>query len=116
MTRNARIAHDHASHHPSRLASITSTRTGHPERPDRLRAIESVLEQEKFQSLAREQAPMAELETIALCHPMDYIEEIRERRAEGRPGAARCRHLDVARHASRRRCAPPAARRARSTR
>jgi acetoin utilization deacetylase AcuC-like enzyme len=51
---------------------------GHPERPDRLRAIESVLEQERFQALARLQAPAASLETIALCHPMDYIEEIRD--------------------------------------
>lgn len=50
---------------------------GHPERPDRLRAIESVLEQEKFQPLARVQAPATTLETIALCHPMEYIEEIR---------------------------------------
>ncbi len=52
--------------------------TGHPERPERLRAIESVLEQEQFQTLAREQAPAASLETVALCHPMDYIEEIRD--------------------------------------
>jgi acetoin utilization deacetylase AcuC-like enzyme len=52
--------------------------TGHPERPERLRAIESALEQEQFQALAREQAPAASLETVALCHPMDYIEEIRD--------------------------------------
>jgi acetoin utilization deacetylase AcuC-like enzyme len=52
--------------------------TGHPERPERLRAIERVLEQEQFQTLAREQAPAASLETVALCHPMDYIEEIRD--------------------------------------
>jgi acetoin utilization deacetylase AcuC-like enzyme len=51
---------------------------GHPERPERLRAIESVLEGEQFQSLAREQAPAAELETVALCHPMEFIEAIRE--------------------------------------
>ncbi len=51
---------------------------GHPERPDRLRAIERVLEQEKFQSLASEQAPMAALETVALAHPMDYVEQVRE--------------------------------------
>jgi acetoin utilization deacetylase AcuC-like enzyme len=36
-----------------------------------------VLEEEKFQSLVREQAPLAELETAALCHPMDYIVEIK---------------------------------------
>jgi acetoin utilization deacetylase AcuC-like enzyme len=51
---------------------------GHPERPDRLRAVERALEHEKFSTLAREQAPMLEAETIALCHPMDYIDAIRE--------------------------------------
>jgi acetoin utilization deacetylase AcuC-like enzyme len=51
---------------------------GHPERPDRLRAIERALEAEKFSDLAREQAPMAELETVALAHPMEYVEAIRE--------------------------------------
>jgi acetoin utilization deacetylase AcuC-like enzyme len=51
---------------------------GHPERPDRLRAIERALEAEKFQTLAREQAPRAMLEVIALCHPLDYIEHIRD--------------------------------------
>jgi acetoin utilization deacetylase AcuC-like enzyme len=42
------------------------TPLGHPERPDRLRAIERVLEQERFMPLAREYAPRAALETIAL--------------------------------------------------
>jgi len=51
---------------------------GHPERPDRLRAIERILETEPFQMLVREQAPAASLEAIALCHPMDYIEGIRD--------------------------------------
>src|SRR5450830_1258680 len=51
---------------------------GHPERPDRLRAIEQALEDERFHMLAREQAPMAQPEIVALCHPMDYIEAIRE--------------------------------------
>ncbi len=60
--------------HPASLNHLNGT--GHPERPDRIRAIESALEQEKFQSLVREQAPRAELETVALCHPMDYILEI----------------------------------------
>jgi acetoin utilization deacetylase AcuC-like enzyme len=50
--------------------------TGHPERPERLRAIENALEIEKFQSLARAQAPKAPLDVIALCHPMDYIEDV----------------------------------------
>jgi acetoin utilization deacetylase AcuC-like enzyme len=51
---------------------------GHPERPDRLRAIESVLEQEQFQALHRVEAPSATLEDVSLCHPMKYIEAIRE--------------------------------------
>ncbi len=53
------------------------TPMGHPERPDRLRAIERVLEAEKFQTLAREQAPLAPVEIVALCHPMDYVEALR---------------------------------------
>jgi acetoin utilization deacetylase AcuC-like enzyme len=51
---------------------------GHPERPDRLRAVERALEIEKFQPLLRVVAPRAALETVALCHPMDYIEELRD--------------------------------------
>jgi acetoin utilization deacetylase AcuC-like enzyme len=51
---------------------------GHPERPERLRAIERALEGEKCQMLAREQAPMAPLEAIARAHPMDYVVEVRE--------------------------------------
>ncbi len=54
------------------------TPLGHPERPDRLRAIERALEAEKFQLLARAQAPTAPFEIIALCHPMDYIAELRD--------------------------------------
>jgi acetoin utilization deacetylase AcuC-like enzyme len=62
--------------HPACLQHLTPA--GHPERPDRLRAIEQALEAEKFQALQRVEAPMAEVETIALCHPMDYIEELRD--------------------------------------
>jgi acetoin utilization deacetylase AcuC-like enzyme len=51
---------------------------GHPERPDRLRAIERALEAEAFATLAREQAPAADIDTIALCHPRDFIEQIRD--------------------------------------
>src|SRR3989304_3804659 len=51
---------------------------GHPERPDRLRAIEQALEDERFHMLAREQAPLAPPEIVALCHPMEYTEAIRE--------------------------------------
>ena len=54
------------------------TPQGHPERPDRLRAIEQVLEHEKFIFLLREQCPRAELEIVAQCHPWEYIERILE--------------------------------------
>jgi acetoin utilization deacetylase AcuC-like enzyme len=54
------------------------TPAGHPERPDRLRAIDRALEQERFQTLARVEAPAATLETIALCHPMDYVTGVRD--------------------------------------
>jgi acetoin utilization deacetylase AcuC-like enzyme len=62
--------------HPSSMNHLNGP--GHPERPDRLRAIESVLEGEQFQTLARVQAPAASLEAIALCHPMEYVEAIRD--------------------------------------
>ena len=39
---------------------------GHPERPERLRAIEQALEEERFQPLAREQAPLAPEDVVAL--------------------------------------------------
>jgi acetoin utilization deacetylase AcuC-like enzyme len=61
--------------HPACLEHLTPL--GHPERPERLRAIEQALEDEKFQTLAREQAPAAPAEIVALCHPMDYVEAIR---------------------------------------
>jgi acetoin utilization deacetylase AcuC-like enzyme len=54
------------------------TPLGHPERPDRLRAVERALEHERFQALAREPAPMAELAVVARAHPMAYVEAIRE--------------------------------------
>jgi acetoin utilization deacetylase AcuC-like enzyme len=62
--------------HPDCLQHIVPQ--GHPERPDRLRAIERALEAEKFQSLARAQAPLGTFETVALCHPIDYITSLRD--------------------------------------
>ena len=52
------------------------TPSGHPERPDRLRAIEQALEDEKFQTLARVEAPRGPVEIITLCHPVEYVEAI----------------------------------------
>jgi acetoin utilization deacetylase AcuC-like enzyme len=54
------------------------TPAGHPERPDRLRALAQTFGAEPFNALVREQAPMADADTVALCHPMEYVEAIRE--------------------------------------
>jgi acetoin utilization deacetylase AcuC-like enzyme len=61
--------------HPACLDHLNPM--GHPERPERLHAVEQALEAEKFHLLAREQAPLAPAEVIALCHPMEYIEALR---------------------------------------
>jgi acetoin utilization deacetylase AcuC-like enzyme len=54
-----------------------ATPPGHPERPDRLRAITAVLEDEQFSALAREPAPEGEFEAIVLVHPMQYVDALR---------------------------------------
>jgi acetoin utilization deacetylase AcuC-like enzyme len=51
---------------------------GHPERPDRLRAIDAALEQEEFAALARDSAPEIDVDTVGLVHPLDYVERLRE--------------------------------------
>jgi acetoin utilization deacetylase AcuC-like enzyme len=62
--------------HPAGLNHLTPL--GHPERPDRLRALAEVFSEERFAALQRVEAPTVPLETIALCHPMDYVQYIRE--------------------------------------
>lgn len=49
---------------------------GHPERPDRLRAVLRALESEVFASLLRERAPEATLEQLTRVHPQRYVEAI----------------------------------------
>lgn len=61
--------------HPAGLNHRTAP--GHPERPDRLRAIEQGLAREQFKSLVRVEAPEADFDTVALCHGNEYIEELR---------------------------------------
>lgn len=43
-----------------------------------MRAVEEALADERFQMLAREQAPMADGDIVSLVHPMEYFEAIRE--------------------------------------
>ena len=53
------------------------TPPGHPERPDRIRAVEEVLGNGQFGALVREQAPEGSLDLVTLCHDGHYIEELR---------------------------------------
>jgi len=62
--------------HPAALQHETPL--GHPERADRIRVIERMLEHERFAGLVREQAPLAEIETIALAHPEAYVRAVEE--------------------------------------
>jgi acetoin utilization deacetylase AcuC-like enzyme len=52
------------------------TPPGHPERPDRIRAVEEVLANGQFGALVREQAPEGSLDQVALCHDGHYIDEL----------------------------------------
>ncbi|HEX8665152.1 MAG TPA: histone deacetylase family protein [Beijerinckiaceae bacterium] len=63
-------------HHPSTLEHRTPP--GHPERPDRIRAIERTLEDERFAGLVRVEAPLGTPEMAALAHPQAYVAAIEE--------------------------------------
>src|SRR5260370_3532505 len=52
------------------------TPPGHPERPDRIRAIEQVLGESRFDKLVREQAPEGSLDLVRLCDNEHYVEEL----------------------------------------
>jgi len=51
---------------------------GHPERPERMRAIDQALESEVFQMLARDVAPRASIEALTRVHPADYVAAIEQ--------------------------------------
>ncbi len=60
------------------------TPDGHPERPDRLRAVEAALSAERFAPLLRKDAPSADLTLAELVHAPGYLEALRRARpAEG---------------------------------
>jgi acetoin utilization deacetylase AcuC-like enzyme len=61
--------------HPACLEHDTGY--GHPERADRLRAINDALAAPQFKSLKREEAPRAELAAIERLHPSAYVEMVR---------------------------------------
>ncbi|HET7508734.1 MAG TPA: histone deacetylase [Solirubrobacterales bacterium] len=51
---------------------------GHPENPERLRAIEAALAERDWLGWERREAPAASEEELALVHPPEYVEAIRE--------------------------------------
>ncbi len=69
------------------------TGPGHPERPDRMRAIDRVLAHDYFDDLVREEAPLRGdiEEQILLAHPKRYLDMIKDARPEAGEGRV---HLD----------------------
>ncbi|MCR2199394.1 hypothetical protein NSX56_23730, partial [Salmonella enterica] len=56
--------------HPVFLEHLTPA--GHPERPDRLRALFSVLEGYDYYALDQVEAPFADEQALELVHPASY--------------------------------------------
>ncbi len=68
------------------------TGPGHPERPDRMRAVTKALERKEFTMLLREEAPLRDdvEEQIALAHPRELIDALKD----ARPGPGQSVHVD----------------------
>ena len=60
--------------HPACLGHATPL--GHPERADRIRVIDRILEHERFQPLEREAAARGTREMVEMAHPGNYFDEI----------------------------------------
>jgi acetoin utilization deacetylase AcuC-like enzyme len=60
--------------HPSSLAHQTPA--GHPERPDRIRAIDKALAAGEFAALTRQPAPEATTAMITRVHPAEYVDQM----------------------------------------
>jgi acetoin utilization deacetylase AcuC-like enzyme len=67
--------------HPSSLEHDTGF--GHPERADRIRAIEAALESRDWLGWEPVEAPAATEEQLLRIHPREYVEEVRRRSARG---------------------------------
>src|SRR5690606_13920928 len=63
--------------HPSFVNHDTGP--GHPERPDRMRAIDKALAHETFKDLQRAEAPLREdvEDRITLAHPRSYLDSVK---------------------------------------
>ena len=60
------------------------TPSGHPERADRVRAVEQALSHDRFAPLKRRMAPSGDLSLVQLAHDRDYLARLRDARpAEG---------------------------------
>ena len=68
------------------------TGPGHPERPDRMRAITAALERKEFSFLRREEAPLRDdvEDVIALAHPAAYVAALKD----ARPQRGQSVHID----------------------
>ena len=66
--------------HPCFVNHLTGP--GHPERPDRMRAIDRVLSHDLFKDLERAEAPLRDdvEEQILLAHPAYYLEQVKAAR------------------------------------
>lgn len=60
--------------HPIGLEHETTP--GHPERPDRLRAINAVLDDEMFLPLVRPEVTAADTAVFSLCHPESFLRDL----------------------------------------
>jgi acetoin utilization deacetylase AcuC-like enzyme len=60
--------------HPSALDHATPP--GHPERADRIRAVETALADPSFAALMREEAPLAQFGDALICHEDEYVSEL----------------------------------------
>lgn len=65
-------------HHPTFANHKTSA--GHPERPDRYRAVEAVLSQAEFDALVREKAEVADVDTTRYVHTDRYVDALQDAR------------------------------------
>jgi acetoin utilization deacetylase AcuC-like enzyme len=61
--------------HPASLGHVTPE--GHPERIDRIRAVEQILGSQHFRDLARREAPLGRDEDILLAHAYEHLERVR---------------------------------------
>ena len=67
--------------HPASLEHDTGR--GHPERADRIRAIEAELDGRGWLGFERREAPAATAEQLYAVHPPDYVDMVRETAARG---------------------------------